>query len=112
MSDTCAPIPKPGKTKRRKAKPDETYRLLYRELPCIIPGCEATPTCFCHWPRHRGHGGHNASWAFDEGAPGCAIHHRRMDNQGETWALNQETRAIVAVEAPKFWERMRQEYGL
>jgi hypothetical protein len=35
-----------------------------------------------------------------------------MDNQGETWALNQETREIVAVEAPLFWERIQQEYGL
>jgi len=98
------PIPKP--TKRRKAKPDETYRVLYRQLPCLIPGCEATPTCFAHFPRTRGAG---ASWCYDEGVPLCDVHHKRLDAQGETWALHEETKAQVAELAPDFWARMRKD---
>lgn len=101
-------FPKPGK--RRKAKPDETYRLLYRTLPCIIPGCKATPTAYCHFPHHRGIGGKNAGWAYNEGVPACNVHHGRMDNNGETWPLNTATRALVQDLAPAFWERIARQY--
>jgi hypothetical protein len=104
----CEPIPKPAK-KRRKQKPDETWRIRYRSFPCLIPDCEATPVCFAHHPKTRGAG---AKWGWDEGVPLCDRHHKRLDAQGETWELHKETQAIVAREAPAFWARIRQEYGL
>ncbi len=105
MTDQCTPIPKPGK--RRKVKPDETFRLLYREMPCIVPGCEATPTCFAHHPHTRGMGGTADPWAFDKGCPSCGVHHKRLDAQGETWALHEEALAIFNEVAPVFWAWMR-----
>jgi hypothetical protein len=108
---TFKPDPKPPKT-RRKAKPDETWRFRYRSLPCLIPDCEATPTCFAHHPKPRGLGGGGAQWRYDEGVPLCDRHHKRLDAQGETWALHEETRAQVAELAPAFWESIRRAYGL
>jgi hypothetical protein len=107
MSTYQPAFPKPGK--KRKRKVDETYRLLYRALPCLVPGCNATPTCFAHYPHTRGAG---ASWGYDEGVSLCDRHHKRLDAQGETWALHEETQAIVAREAPLFWERIKTEYQL
>ena len=108
-TNTCTPIPKPGKAKRHKV--DEGYRYEYRERPCLIPGCHATPTAFCHFPHHRGIGGRNAGWAYDEGVPLCDVHHKRLDAQGETWALHVETQEIVTKLAPPFWARVKREAG-
>jgi len=54
-------------------------RKLYRQFACVYPGCVRTPTCFAHYPRHRGIGGRNAGWGLFEGAPCCDYHHRILD---------------------------------
>jgi hypothetical protein len=98
------PIAKPGK--KRKRVVDDGYRYIYRELNCIVPGCEH-PTMYCHWPTHRGMGGRNAGWGFDEGIPGCQRHHDILDARDGTWAEHETMQALVAALAPAFWERMR-----
>jgi len=82
-------------------------RRAYRERPCLIPGCHASPVCFAHHPKHRGMGGANAGWAYNEGVPLCDVHHKRLDAQGETWALHLETQDIVRKLAPPFWEKVK-----
>ena len=90
-----------------RAAPDlANCRYSYRERRCLIPGCHGE-TCFCHWPKHRGMGGRNAGWAYDEGVPLCRIHHDRLDGRGETWALHIETLEMVRKLAPAFWESVK-----
>jgi hypothetical protein len=109
MSTYQPAFPKPGK--KRKTKPDETFRLRYRELPCLL--CECPDTAYCHYPRHRGSGG-RMSWEYNAGVPLCLFHHDLIDGRRGTssWGDKDAARERLSELAPAFWERMRQEYGL
>jgi hypothetical protein len=80
-------------------------------LACAKTGCVPA-----HFPRHRGMGGGHAGWVRGEWVPLCPRCHDILDGRmgvsAQFEAQRQETRAIVAREAPLFWERIRQEYGL
>jgi len=110
---TFKPDPKPPKI-RRKAKPDETYRVLYRQLPCLL--CDSPDTAYCHWPRHRGSGGRGITWEPDEGIPGCSRCHALIDGRlGVSAAIESERAAALerlAELAPAFWESIWREYQL
>lgn len=82
-------------------------RLLYRERPCLL--CGGSPTCFAHYPRHRGMGGKNAGWGYNEGVPLCDRHHKQLDAQGDTWADHLKTQRLVEELAPQFWGRILRE---
>ena len=82
-------------------------RHYYRELECLIPKCEAQPTCFCHYPKHRGHGGRNAGWAYNEGVPLCFFHHEALDARAPDWKTHMEVLATVKRLVPAFWESVR-----
>lgn len=56
-------------------------RKLYREFACVREGCLRAPSCFAHYPKHRGIGGKNAGWGLFEGAPLCDYHHKILDGQ-------------------------------
>jgi len=84
-------------------------RYEYRQRPCLI--CGGSPTCYAHWPKHRGMGGKNAGWAYNEGVPLCFRCHERLDARGETWAKHLETIKLVEELAPQFWGRVRREAG-
>jgi hypothetical protein len=104
-------FPKPKK--RREAKPADTFRKLYRELPCLL--CESPDTAFAHWPTHRGSGG-RVTWQYNEGVPLCKYEHDLADGRlGVSDVIEvrrAETQARIAELAPLFWERIAAEYGL
>jgi len=95
-------------------------RKLYREYACVVEECFRTPTCFMHYPKHRGIGGRNAGWGLLEGAPGCDHHHRILDKQkpGDmTRERYEEERELIIACIWMFWARilqspMREEYDL
>lgn len=105
-------FPKPGK--KRKTKADETFRFLYRTIPCLL--CESPDTMYCHFPRHRGSGGRGITWEYDKGIPGCYRCHRLIDGTlGVSEKIQTEQADALmrlAVIAPEFWERIRIEHGL
>jgi len=109
------PDPKPPK-RRRRQKPDDTWRIKYRSFPCLIPGCEATPCCAAHWPKHRGIGGAGAGWGYNEIVPLCSYHHDLIDGRLGVSDLIEirraEAQARVAKLAPAFWAAIKEEYGL
>jgi len=109
--DTCEPDPKPKK--KRKKKNDETFRILYRTIQCLL--CESPETAYCHWPRHRGSGG-RMSWEYDKGIPLCKRCHDLIDGRLGVSSLIETRRAHaqedVAKIAPEFWDSIREEYDL
>ena len=107
---TFRPDPKPAK-KRRKQKPDETFRLLYRTIDCLL--CESPDTAYCHFTRHRGSGG-RMSWEYNAGVPLCQFHHDLIDRRRgiTSWTDSDAARERLASLAPLFWKRIAAEYGL
>lgn len=85
-------------------------RYYYRTLKCIVPGCHQ-PTCYAHYPKHRGMGGANAGWAYNEGIPACRLHHDALDARNgsgkEEWAKHMQILDIVKKLAPPFWTRIK-----
>jgi len=75
MTEVCTPLPKPGKTKRRKVDPlHRAATLLAAESDCLLcerPGCEPA-----HWPTHRGMGGGKVGWERTAWVP---LDHNRHD---------------------------------
>jgi hypothetical protein len=94
----------------------KSARLYYRELPCLVPGCNRNPVCFSHFPKHTGHGGGKDKWRYDKGVPLCDHHHNVIDARNgsgkQSHKASFETRGIVGTEAPYFWEKMSQLYSL
>ena len=111
MKPQCEPIPKPKK--RRKVKPDETFRLLYRTMDCLL--CESPDTAYCHHPRHRGSGG-RVSWEYNAGVPLCKECHDLIDGRLGVSDLiemrRSEAQARLAKLAPEFWASIADVYGL
>ena len=84
--------------------PQTTGRELYRTIPCLI--CFGEPTCFAHYPRHRGMGGGHAGWGLLEGLPLCSKHHELLDRRMGKWDDQTVVRELVAKLAPLFWAHM------
>jgi hypothetical protein len=88
----------------------DNCRFYYRELRCLIPGCHA-PTCYAHWPKHRGMGGKSAGWAYNEGIPACRVHHDALDARNgagkDAWKTHMQILDVVKKLAPPFWEKVK-----
>lgn len=90
-------------------------RLLYRELPCLVADadgrrCARRPTCFAHYPTHRGMGAGKAGWGYREGVPLCDFHHALLDRRAGSAESQERTARQVAANAPAFWALMDQLY--
>jgi hypothetical protein len=106
LNDSCTPIPKPGKSPRRKVDP--LHRLATRiaaESDCLL--CEHPGCVPAHWPRHRGSGGAKAGWERREWLPLCAPCHDLVDRRlGVSTAIEERrTVALLRLEqlAPVYW---------
>jgi len=100
-------------TKPSPERPKRTLddcRIEYRERACLMPGCRAAPRCFAHYPHHRGMGGKNAGWSYNEGVPLCYHHHEALDARGPTWRDHLQVLATIEKLAPPFWEKVKREH--
>jgi len=110
VTGTCTPIPKPGKTKRRKVDPaHRAATLLVAASDCLL--CEHPGCVPAHYPRHRGMGGAGAGWERTEWVPLCAQCHDILDaRNGASMAYCQDTetaRDRLRELAPAWWERVK-----
>ena len=109
MMSSCTPIPKPGKTKRRKVDPaHRAATLIAAASDCLL--CERLGCVPAHWPRHRGLGGGHAGWDLREWVPLCGQCHDIADaRNGVSKARCQDTataRDRLRELAPAWWEHI------
>jgi hypothetical protein len=84
----------------KQLKNPKDARMVYRKIPCII--CDSIDTAFCHFPVHRGMGGANAGWKYNEGVPLCKFCHDALDGRAGH-AAHVDMHHAVAARAPSFW---------